>query len=504
MNETHSDEDHHWDPALTLDLMSEPNANVTGNAMQQSLTVAPACSTPSSQNPQMTENEPSLHQSGDNPLSFTDSLHSSRTNVTTTVATADVNEGHTTQLSSVDNEERDPINAKPMTYEDYSKIYAQDLRHMCAERKLNLPKNTSKEARIRALMTDDMAKRNGRDGTPVKKSVRRTQHCLFRLLNVLFSDEFCEEFSHIGDPKTRENLDSNTSKGKTTFFENVAAAFQLERPEFGGLIANHEMFRDVDPSVIHHAYSGEKMEKMWKEVRRAYDSALVKFRQSGTHDMDFGNFVNGNAAALHLWEWLEVKPQMKDFVDCEMRPEAQYDSLVDDVSEYLQSPPSTQKKHSRQEYQSPASIQKRLAKKRQSPGEVYRESKKKRDADPIDKLARVTTDVLTQLTMKQKMELASDRAQMAMDNMSLLFTRLEQVRNQIGDAARKLTQVEDSLDAQSISTGKRAALEIQRTVFKGDIEELMEERDHILQDIKTAKVAREATARGTSREQDSN
>jgi len=44
--------------------------------------------------------------------------------------------------------------------------------------------------------------------TGVDASTRKTRNCTYRLINILFSDEFAGEFASIGDAGTRTELDA--------------------------------------------------------------------------------------------------------------------------------------------------------------------------------------------------------------------------------------------------------------------------------------------------------
>ena len=52
-------------------------------------------------------------------------------------------------------------------------------------------------------------------GTGMK--VNKTIHCQFRLLNILFSDEFVSDFYNSGNNETRHDLDSNNVGKSLTF-----------------------------------------------------------------------------------------------------------------------------------------------------------------------------------------------------------------------------------------------------------------------------------------------
>lgn len=87
----------------------------------------------------------------------------------------------------------------------YETMSADDIRNLCTRRHLKLPSKANKATRIAALRKYDSVaiaylEAMGRElpGTDGDRQPRRTRGCLFLLLNLLFSDEFCERFSETG------------------------------------------------------------------------------------------------------------------------------------------------------------------------------------------------------------------------------------------------------------------------------------------------------------------
>ncbi|KAG1701910.1 hypothetical protein DVH05_010401 [Phytophthora capsici] len=90
---------------------------------------------------------------------------------------------------------------KPVNYAAW-KVPA--LRKECTNRKLKLPTDARKAERVAALIQSDRdaAAINKRDAeakdVDPKPSMKRTKHCMFRLLNILFSDEFATRYCQTG------------------------------------------------------------------------------------------------------------------------------------------------------------------------------------------------------------------------------------------------------------------------------------------------------------------
>ena len=90
------------------------------------------------------------------------------------------------------------------------------------------------------------------ESTSKPKTTCKAQ-CAFRLCNILFSDEFAEEFMHLGDRMTRDQLDRGKAHGED-FWVKVEQAFADETFEEASILKfqDNEHFQDlqVDMSVI--------------------------------------------------------------------------------------------------------------------------------------------------------------------------------------------------------------------------------------------------------------
>ncbi|ETO73532.1 hypothetical protein F444_10526 [Phytophthora nicotianae P1976] len=104
----------------------------------------------------------------------------------------------------------------PPTSEDYNEWSLDQLKLECTARKLNVVKNTKKVDRamildawdankgsVEALLLRQQQQTKGGGGVEYK----RTKGCMFRLLNVLFSDHFFEAFLATGNQLSREEID---------------------------------------------------------------------------------------------------------------------------------------------------------------------------------------------------------------------------------------------------------------------------------------------------------
>ena len=98
----------------------------------------------------------------------------------------------------------------PPKSSDYATWTIEQLRKECTQRNLQLARSTPKEARIEKLTNHDRYKRTVETSVSTDDSTnatrKSTDRCI-RLINVLFSDRFCERFTSIGDVVTRQQLE---------------------------------------------------------------------------------------------------------------------------------------------------------------------------------------------------------------------------------------------------------------------------------------------------------
>lgn len=135
----------------------------------------------------------------------------------------------------------------------------------------------------------------------------KSRHCGFRLVNVLFSDEFASRLDEVNSPPPRLELDAGSTNGQSALWRAVAEAFALARSEYGGLIVDHPDFYGVDPAqIVEH--SSDKLRSIWLDQISVYQRALTKSTRLGTHTSDFAAFCWGRVDILCLQHWLLLKP----------------------------------------------------------------------------------------------------------------------------------------------------------------------------------------------------
>ncbi|KAE8909432.1 hypothetical protein PF005_g9965 [Phytophthora fragariae] len=141
--------------------------------------------------------------------------------------------------------------------------------------------------------------------------LRKQPQCPFRLLNIVFSDAFAARLDHLGDKRTRSELDSGVSV-QQRFWEDVHRAFVSAFVEAYGTLA----FKDkhiaigrssIDPSII-VLHDWESLKPTWNKLLHDYEVPSTKFAASGTHSSDFFKFCNGRVDLLYLRLYLEERP----------------------------------------------------------------------------------------------------------------------------------------------------------------------------------------------------
>lgn len=112
-----------------------------------------------------------------------------------------------------------------------------------------------------------------------KPPTRKAIQCNFRLLNILFSDEFALRFSHIGDPADHKQLDTRVLN-KDTFWDDIAVTFA--DPNAGTIISSiqfdHYAIKGMEidcTKILDH--DGDKLKQMYKNLVGYYKTAATNF-----------------------------------------------------------------------------------------------------------------------------------------------------------------------------------------------------------------------------------
>lgn len=164
-----------------------------------------------------------------------------------------------------------------------------------------------------------------------EKTPRQQAHCVYRLINVLFSDAFAADFANIGNVASRQLLDTGKAANDQHFWERVKSAYSSAETEYDNLrfLTNEHLhlFGQIDPSKsVDHEW--HKLCSIWKSVNADYKAALTRFTQSGTHDNNFYNFCNGRPEVYYLRKNLELRPGLNEMVEADLPDECALSSDV--------------------------------------------------------------------------------------------------------------------------------------------------------------------------------
>uniref|UniRef100_K3X1V4 Uncharacterized protein n=1 Tax=Globisporangium ultimum (strain ATCC 200006 / CBS 805.95 / DAOM BR144) TaxID=431595 RepID=K3X1V4_GLOUD len=111
--------------------------------------------------------------------------------------------------------------------------------------------------------------------TPPPVHSRSTRHCIFRLLNVLFSDEFAERLHEAdGTPARAAASDAETDHDKGDFWADVEKTYTSRDPSFDSLITWRPSYAPIQPSKA-ASHSASKLKEMWKQHVTRYSIALA-------------------------------------------------------------------------------------------------------------------------------------------------------------------------------------------------------------------------------------
>ncbi|KAF1781536.1 hypothetical protein GQ600_27136 [Phytophthora cactorum] len=159
---------------------------------------------------------------------------------------------------------------------------------------------------MEVLLENQRLDKHGRGATEIN-SERRSKHCPYRLLNVVFSEEFFDKFITSGDTLTRAELDD----GRRVFCDNVAEAFNTSNAVFDRLLSEDSLFEGIDPHQV-AVYSAAKLKSMWKDCNSRFAAAEGRCKLSGSH-AQFWNYCQGGKVAMYVHLWCEQRGSGRKF-----------------------------------------------------------------------------------------------------------------------------------------------------------------------------------------------
>jgi hypothetical protein len=161
------------------------------------------------------------------------------------------------------------------------------------------------------------------DNNQQQGTTRKEQQCAYRLMNILFSDDFADEFACIGNTASRKTLDIGKAANEKLFWEKVEDAYLVSKADY------HELqFREDEIFTTETIYPGKivphdwkKLRSIWKAVNTDYKAACTRFTQSGTHDCNFYSYCQGKKEPYYLRLHLVDRPELNEMVEADL-PEA--------------------------------------------------------------------------------------------------------------------------------------------------------------------------------------
>ena len=117
-------------------------------------------------------------------------------------------------------------NATGVFDSEFKDFSSKQLRTICSRLNLKGVKNVKKQDMIDRLVK---AYNNWKNYEMLKNrnnaAPRKQAQCSFRLMNILFSDEFATQFATLGDAATRQELDVGTAANDEAVWVEVQQAF---------------------------------------------------------------------------------------------------------------------------------------------------------------------------------------------------------------------------------------------------------------------------------------
>ena len=209
----------------------------------------------------------------------------------------------------------------------WDKFSSKHLRMICVRLGIKGYKNKKKSETIDIIDRWCKCKKSYQcmqEGYAAIREPRKEVQCAFRLINILFSDEFAADFATIGNVANRALLDSGKAGNDMYFWEKVQAAFVDSENEFYNqlqFVDDAEVFdsmQHINPgNIVFHDW--KKLRSIWKKVNASYKGALSRFTVSGTHTSNFFGFLcNGDLESYYLRLHLQQRPELNGMVEADL------------------------------------------------------------------------------------------------------------------------------------------------------------------------------------------
>jgi hypothetical protein len=234
-------------------------------------------------------------------------------------------------ITAPEDAEKKPTGVMGMTWKQLS---SKQLRTICSQLAIRSVKNAKKQEMVdkicgvyankKVMLALQEQQQDGGSSASLAKTRKEVQ-CSFRIINIIFSDAFADEFATLGNVATRQLLDSGGAANDEHFWVRVHAAFLEPHPDYDELdfMSSDDVFSaqdHIDPGkIVKHNW--KKLRSIWKGVNADYKAAYAKYTVSGTHDQSFYNFCNGKLDVYYLRKKLDQRPQLHETVNADLPEE---------------------------------------------------------------------------------------------------------------------------------------------------------------------------------------
>lgn len=201
-------------------------------------------------------------------------------------------------------------------------------------KKTGVDRNDNKTGCICLMVSAYLAQRHyDQNPGPNKESnvmfspvARKTKFCIYRLINVLFSDEFSSRLHEIDATPTRVELDERKTGALNSFWTDVEAAFAMKKDEYDVIDSTDPVFNGIKPSKpVHH--TGRKLRSMRNDLKARFNTAYSILNDQATTTRIFFSFCHGSIDIYYLPVRLGKCPDLLSHVEVKLPEAARFDSL---------------------------------------------------------------------------------------------------------------------------------------------------------------------------------
>ena len=176
----------------------------------------------------------------------------------------------------------------------FNRIRSKDLRIIAKAFGVRSYGQMKKEQLIESIISAYVNK----DLYTSSEKTRKQRQCPYRLLNILFSDEFSEDFATVGNAATKHQLDAGVAVNSKGFWIRVQAFFGSKHPIYDKMQFTDDNFfinTAIDPGENIQSHDWTKLRSIWADLNSKYKLSLYNFTKSGNQAT-----FNGDFKTLHF------------------------------------------------------------------------------------------------------------------------------------------------------------------------------------------------------------